>query len=67
MKTYTKEEIRTIAENALHHACSYMQDEIGVKTGDYAGLYFTSEIGDEIHAIFEKYIRQEISFREVME
>jgi len=67
MKTYTKEEIRIIAENALHQACSYMQDEIGVKTGDYAGLYFTSEIGDEIHAIFDQYIRQEILFREVME
>jgi hypothetical protein len=62
----TDQQIKELAENALHQACSYMQDALGVKTGDFAGLYFTSEIGDEIHAIFEQYIRQEIQFKEAI-
>lgn len=59
----TDQEIKELAEQALHQACAYMQDAIGVKTGDFAVLYFTSEILDDIHATFAQYIEQEIEYR----
>jgi len=61
----TKDDIKTLAENALHHACSFMQDALGQKHGDIAGMFFTGEKEDEIQAIFEDYIRTEISFKEL--
>ena len=61
----TQDEIRILAENALHHACSFMQDALGQKHGDIAGMFFTGEKEDEIQAIFEDYIRTEISFKEL--
>lgn len=62
MKTYSKSDLERIAENALNAACESMQNEIGVKTGDYAGIHFTGEIEAHIYAIFEQYLRNEISF-----
>ncbi len=59
----TKQEIQELAENALHEACRYMQDALGVKTGDTAGLFFTGEPQDIIESILQDYIRREIQFQ----
>ena len=59
----TDQEIKELAENALHQACSFMQDALGVKTGDVAGMFFTGGFaGSDIHCIFEKYIKTEFQF-----
>lgn len=50
---------RQIVENALHEACAYIQDQLGVKTGDNAGLFFCGEHEDTIYEIFDKYIDSE--------
>lgn len=62
MKTYSKSDLERIAENALHAACKSMQNDIGITSGDYAGIHFTGEIEAHIYAIFEQYLRNEISF-----
>ena len=56
----TKQDIQDLAENALHEACRYIQDELGVKTGDTAGLFFSGQQEDEIHEIFSQYIETEL-------
>jgi hypothetical protein len=61
----TDQEIKELAENALHQACSFMQDALGVKTGDVAGMFFTGEYADDTHYIFEKYIKTELQFKEL--
>ena len=61
----TQDDIKTLAENALHQACAFIQDALGQKHGDIAGMFFTGEKEDEIQAIFEDYIRTEISFMEL--
>lgn len=60
----TQDEIKILAENALHQACAFMQDALGQKYGDIAGMFFTGEKEDEIQAIFEDYIKTEIRFKE---
>jgi hypothetical protein len=61
----TDQEIKELAENALHQACSFMQDALNQKYGDIAGVFFTGEREDEIHAMFQEYIKTEILFREL--
>jgi len=65
MNTYTKREIEDLAGNALSEACAYIQDKLGVKTGDLAGLFFTGEPQDIIESILQDYIRREIEFKEL--
>ena len=59
-KTLTNQEIKDLAENALHQACAHMQDALGVKTGDWASMFFSGECADVIHAIFSDYIKSEL-------
>jgi hypothetical protein len=61
----TEQQIKELAENALHQACSYMQDALGRTQGDIADMFFIGEKEDEIHAMFEDYIRTEIRFMEL--
>ena len=56
----TKQDIQNLAENALHEACRHIQDALGVKTGDTAGLFFCGEKEDEIHEILCRYIDTEL-------
>jgi hypothetical protein len=65
MNTYTKRQIEDIASNALNQACSYIQDQLGVKTGDLAGLFFSGEPQEIIESILQDYIRREIEFKEL--
>ena len=62
MKTYTKEEIRTMAEHALNAACESIQDALGQTDGGMAGMYFSGSTEEVVIAIFESYIRTEINF-----
>lgn len=65
MTIYTKQQIEDLAGNALSQACAYIQDELGVKTGDLAGLFLTGEPQDTIESILRDYIRREIEFKEL--
>ena len=64
-QTMNDQDIKDLAENALHHACAFIQDALGQKYGDIAGMFFTGEKEDEIHAMFEDYIKTEITFKEL--
>ena len=54
---------REIVENALHEACAYIQNQLGVKTGDTAGIFFCGQHEDTIHDLFEQYLELEISYQ----
>ena len=43
MKPYTQNEINDLAESALDVACAFVQEQLNVKTGDLAGLFFTGK------------------------
>lgn len=60
----TKEQMNEIAEQALHHACAYIQDQIGQKQGDIAGMFFCGENEDTIHHIFRQYLQTELAYKE---
>jgi len=55
------EQINDLAYAALDAACASIQDALGVKTGDFAGMYFSGERHDAIIAILADYIGAEIS------
>jgi len=59
----TKQQIDDLAGNALSQACAYIQNALGVKTGDTAGLFFSGEPQDIIESILQDYIRTEIQFQ----
>lgn len=51
---------REIVENALHEACAYIQNQLGVKTGDTAGLFFCGENEEIIYEVFNRYLEEEL-------
>lgn len=51
---------RHIVENALHQACAYIQDQVGNKTGDIAGVFFCGDNEEIIYSIFAKYLETEL-------
>lgn len=53
---------REIVENALHEACAYIQNQLGVKTGDTAGLFFCGENEEIIYEVFNRYLEEELRF-----
>jgi hypothetical protein len=64
MKQYTQNEINDLAGSALDIACAFIQEQMNIKTGDLAGLYFSGNRKEMIESIFRDYIRQEINFME---
>jgi hypothetical protein len=64
MKQYTQNEINDLAGSALDIACAFIQEQMNIKTGDLAGLYFSGNRKEIIESIFQDYIRQEINFME---
>jgi len=54
------EQVRQLAEGALTVAVKYIQDHLGVETGDYAGVFFTGEAEDAINDILVQYINNEL-------
>ena len=53
---------REIVENALHEACAYIQNQLGVKTGDTAGLFFCGENEEIIYEVFNRYLDEELRY-----
>jgi hypothetical protein len=51
---------REIIEQALHEACAYIQNQLGVKTGDTAGLFFCGENEETVYEIFGRYLNEEL-------
>ena len=56
-----EQQIKDLAEEALHAAARSIQNTLGVETGDVAGIFFTGKYADKIHEIFEMYIKYELS------
>jgi hypothetical protein len=60
-----KQQIQTLAENALHEACRHIQDALGVTTGDTAGLFFTGDREEIILDILTRYIDTELMLKDL--
>ncbi len=58
-----KQDIQTLAENALHEACRYIQDELGITDGLNASIFFCGEAEDTIYEIFRRYIEDELMIK----
>jgi hypothetical protein len=65
MKPYTQNEINDLAESALDVACSFVQEQLNVQTGDLAGLFFSGKDKEMILEVLQDYISQEIQFNEL--
>lgn len=64
MKPYTQNEINDLAESALDVACSFIQEQLNIQTGDLAGLFFSGKSKEMILEVLQDYISQEIMFKE---
>ncbi|MDI3258386.1 MAG: hypothetical protein QJR02_01495 [Sinobacteraceae bacterium] len=53
-----------LAEGALDAACRYIQDRLGVKTGDVAGVFFSGVVGDEVKHRLAGYVQLEKQYLE---
>lgn len=60
MKTYTKPEIADLADEAGNIAIAHIQEKLGQKYGDFAGLYFSGDAWGKLTSILESYITAEI-------
>lgn len=56
-KIYTDPEIETIAEDALNALCLFVQERLGVKTGDTASVFWSGR-----EDIIRDYVEEEIIF-----
>ena len=56
------EEFEEIAEDALNEACLFMQESIGVETGDLAAQFFNGIHGDTVKALFLEYLETELDW-----
>lgn len=64
MKPYSQNEINELAESALDVACLFIQEQLNVPTGDFAGLFFSGKPKEIILEVLQDYISQEIMFKE---
>ncbi len=64
MKSYTNQEINDLAGSTLDIACSFIQEQLNVQTGDLAGLFFSGNRKEIIESILKDYIKTEIQFME---
>jgi hypothetical protein len=55
----TQIEAESLADEALNEAVRYIQDRLGVETGDFAAQFFSGEFEDVIKRVLVKYIEQE--------
>lgn len=62
MKFFTENDAIDLADHALNQACLVIQDTLGIKSGDIAGLFFTGEKGDQFIALMKEYILMELSY-----
>tara|TARA_R110000868_G_scaffold161314_1_gene391487 strand:+ start:1093 stop:1272 length:180 start_codon:yes stop_codon:yes gene_type:complete len=57
----TSTEIYALADEAANEAVRYIQERIGIPTGDFAGLYFSGDKWDGITQILSDYIAAEVN------
>jgi hypothetical protein len=57
MKT---QNIEQIADSAINVAFKYMQDQLGVAYGDYAGIFMCGKREDDLRALFVQYMNEEL-------
>lgn len=55
-------EAEKLADEALNEAVRYIQDRLGVETGDFAAQFFTGEFEDVIKRVLIKYIESEMKY-----
>lgn len=53
-------QIESLTEDAINVALKFIQDEIGVKHGDFASIYFSGSEYHKLAAIFNEYIAAEM-------
>ena len=58
--TMSPDQVRQLADDALNEAVRYIQDHLGVETGDYAGIFFTGQEEDTIIDVLARYIDGEL-------
>jgi tRNA U38,U39,U40 pseudouridine synthase TruA len=59
---YTSTGIDNLAEEAIDKAIRHIQNEMGIPTGDAAGLFFSGVVYEKMKEQFKDYVRFEISF-----
>ena len=57
-------EIESLTEDAINVALEFIQNEIGVKHGDFASIYFSGAEYYKLAAIFNEYIAAELKLKE---
>lgn len=60
----TNNEIDSLAEDAVNVAVKHIQDKLGIKSGDFAGIFFSYD--DYVFKVFKEYIRGEMFDQEMM-
>ena len=54
------DQIRDLADDAANAAVKHIQDQLGVQSGDLAGLHFSGDNWDSMINILSKYIQEEL-------
>ena len=57
------DQVRWLADQALSEACRHIQDALGIKTGDVAGMFFSGDNKDQIEEILKEYISLELQIK----
>lgn len=55
------EQVRDLADNAANAAVKYIQDVLGVQTGDLAGMHFSGDNWNTLVSILAEYIQKELN------
>lgn len=50
-----------LADRAFNEAIRYIQDELGQKSGHFAGLFFSGPEGDTMREILTQYVQEEMA------
>ena len=56
--------VAAIAESAINTAVREIQDQLGVETGDLAGMFFSGEVHERLMRTFSYYIKCELAMKE---
>lgn len=62
--TLPEQSINAIAESAINAAVREIQEQLGVETGDLAGIFFSGEVNDRLMCMFTLYIKSELAMQE---
>jgi len=54
------DQIRDLADDSASAAVKHIQDQLGVQSGDLAGLHFSGDNWDSMINILSKYIQEEL-------